>query len=71
MTNHYIARLQTRQGIVEEEFGGYHPEDDALDDIARYLGAIYPTVKSCVVTLPDGKEVILGLKPEEPEEMGE
>ena len=59
----YTALLQTHDGrIVKEEFSGYHSEGDALDDIARYFGAIYPGVDSCVVMLPSGEEIILGLK---------
>ena len=61
----YTAILQTHDGrIVKEDFGGYRNSDNALDDIARYFSAIYPDVDSCVVTLPDGKEIILGLKRE-------
>ena len=59
----YTAFLQTRDGrIVKEEFSGYRNSDNALDDIARYFGAMYPGVDSCVVMLPSGEQVILGLK---------
>ena len=58
----YTAHLETKDGrLVREEFSGYTSED-ALADIARYCGAIYPGVDSCVVDLPSGEQVILGLK---------
>lgn len=61
--NIYTAIIETPDGrIVKEEFSGYHDPDNALDDITRYFGAIYPDVNSCVVTLPDRKEIILWLK---------
>lgn len=59
----YTAFLQTRDGrIVEEEFSGYRNGDDPLDDISNYFSMMYPGVDSCVVRLPSGEEVILGLK---------
>ena len=63
MKSIYTAHLETKDGrLVKEEFGGYYEDDDPLDDIARYCGAIYPGVDSCVVDLPSGEQVILGLK---------